>query len=99
MLQASRPNKPITQAPITHTHPSHTRTHHTHAPITHTRPNRSYEFTSPNGLHVAMSAAAQRGNVYVCGVSAAGGDWGQAKEVAAEVVRSFRIKSSAAATS
>ncbi|KAI8462903.1 MAG: hypothetical protein J3K34DRAFT_527409 [Monoraphidium minutum] len=52
-----------------------------------------YEFTTPTGLHVAMSAAAQRGNVYVCGVSASGPEgWEAARGAAARVVRSFRIK-------
>jgi hypothetical protein len=55
-------------------------------------PGARYEFTTPQGLHVAMSAAAQRGTVYVCGVSAPAGSWDSAKEEAARVVKSFRIK-------
>jgi hypothetical protein len=52
-----------------------------------------YDFTTPAGLRVAMAAAAQKGNVYVCGVSAELGRWDdQAREAAARVVRSFKIK-------
>ncbi|GBF97279.1 hypothetical protein Rsub_09970 [Raphidocelis subcapitata] len=55
-----------------------------------------YEFTTPQGLHVVMSAAAQRGTVYVAGVSAAAGSWDEAKDAAARVVRSFRIRTPSA---
>lgn len=48
---------------------------------------------TPAGLHVAMSAAAQRGQVYVCGVSAGSAEaWEGAKAEAARVVKSFKIK-------
>lgn len=69
--------------PTPHRPPSLATCHHT---------SSRYEFTTTNGLHVAMSAAAQRGNVYVCGVSAPTSSWEAAKDAAAKVVRSFRIK-------
>lgn len=53
----------------------------------------SYEFTTPSGLHVALSTAAQRGNVYFCSVSSSTAPgWEAAREAAGKVVKSFRIK-------
>jgi hypothetical protein len=84
MSQTNRPTDQPTNRPTQPNRP----TDQPNQPTNHD----SYEFTSPNGLHVAMSAAAQRGNVYVCGVSAQSGSWDEAKSAAAAVVRSFKIK-------
>lgn len=55
----------------------------------------SFEFLTREGLHVAMSTAVQRGNLYVCGVSAGAARWDGAKDAAKAVVRSFRLRSAA----
>lgn len=55
--------------------------------------NASYEFTTPAGLHVALSAAAQRGQIYVCGVTAStSAAWEAEKGAAARIVKSFRLR-------
>lgn len=58
-------------------------------PTTHTS---RFEFTTPQGDHVAMSAAARRGNVYICGASMAADRWAQAGPIFGKVVKSFRIR-------
>jgi hypothetical protein len=55
-----------------------------------------YEFTTPNGLHVAMAVAAQRGKVYVCGGSTSQDAWEGAKTRLRSATTSFRIRSAAA---
>lgn len=51
-----------------------------------------YEFTTPSGEHVTMSAAAAKGKVFVCGGSAVPGKWEQTSKPLAEGVKSFRLK-------
>lgn len=51
-----------------------------------------FEFTTPQGDHVAMSTAARRGSVYICGASMSADRWQQAGPVFGKVVKSFRIR-------
>ncbi|PNH10865.1 hypothetical protein TSOC_002405 [Tetrabaena socialis] len=53
-----------------------------------------YELTTNTGLHVVMTAAVQRGRVYVCGGSTAAGErWEQYGSVLREATESFRLRS------
>ena len=54
-----------------------------------------YEFTTATGLHLFVSAAAQRGRVYVCGASTAKDAWEANKEQTVPAVLSFRLKPTA----
>lgn len=51
-----------------------------------------YEFTTPNGLHVFMTAAAQRGRIYVCGASTAAARWDQVGADLRAAAESFRLR-------
>lgn len=51
-----------------------------------------FEFTTPQGDHVAMSAAARRGAVYICGASMVADRWQGAGPIYGKVVKSFRIR-------
>jgi hypothetical protein len=53
---------------------------------------RSYEFTTPAGDHVALTAAARTGSVFICGASTTAARWGQAGPIFGRVVKSFRIR-------
>eukprot|EP00877_Chromochloris_zofingiensis_P014622 jgi/Chrzof1/9413/Cz04g02050.t1_PPD9[v5.2] len=55
-----------------------------------------YEFTTGTGLHVAMAAAAQRGQVYVCGAAVGADRWKDAKQRLKPVVQSFMLRSNVA---
>lgn len=75
----------------TTTHTYNTQQHTTKHPI------NSYEFVTPQGLHVALSAAARAGQLYVCGVTADDdAQWQRARSAAARVVKSFRLRDAAA---
>ncbi|GIL62739.1 hypothetical protein Vafri_16921 [Volvox africanus] len=53
-----------------------------------------YEFTTTNGLHVVMTAAAMKGKVFVCGGStSAGAGWETYGAVLREATESFRLRS------
>ncbi len=48
---------------------------------------------TPSGLHVALTAAAQRGKVYVCGASAPDQEaWAAAGAQLTSVAGSFRLR-------
>lgn len=52
-----------------------------------------YEFLTPSGDHVALTAAARKGSVYICGASTTAERWQAAGPVFGKVVKSFRIRS------
>ncbi|GLC37149.1 hypothetical protein PLESTM_000548000 [Pleodorina starrii] len=53
-----------------------------------------YEFTTNNGLHVVMTAAAMKGKVFVCGGStSAGTGWETYGAALREATESFRLRS------
>jgi hypothetical protein len=51
-----------------------------------------YEFSTPNGLRVVMSAAARKGRIYVCGASAPADAWATQAERMRGIASSFRLK-------
>ncbi|KAG2439829.1 hypothetical protein HYH02_010462 [Chlamydomonas schloesseri] len=52
-----------------------------------------YELATPNGLHVIMSVAAQKGRIYVCGGSTLEGEvWERDAPVLRAATQSFRLR-------
>eukprot|EP00955_Chlamydomonas_euryale_P007905 83312-Chlamydomonas_euryale.AAC.4 len=52
-----------------------------------------YEFVAPNGIHVFMSVAAQRGRLYVCSCqSSSTSAWADVQATAEPSIYSFRLK-------
>ncbi|GAX72657.1 hypothetical protein CEUSTIGMA_g113.t1 [Chlamydomonas eustigma] len=51
-----------------------------------------YDFLAPNGLHIFLSVAAQRGQVYVCSGQSKKEKWDTVKSSLTKSVLSFRLK-------